>query len=248
MELSTKSLRQRGHRQSTAVIAHRGFSAAYPENTHEAFERAVDAGADLVETDIRLSADGVFVCHHDPTTGGEEIVSLSADELAARGIVPLDEVFDRFMGRSRLLLDLKIDTPAFASSVAKSILERSLGEQVVVGVRSVAQVRPVRNLSEDVVILGLLPNYDAFPVFYREGGDIARLWEEHLSEQRLEDARCGDHAVWVTTRRGKGIEPPGMVDDERLRRLLGLEVDGVLVNDPVLAMKVRQAALPASPS
>ncbi len=246
MELSTKSLRKRGHRQSTAVIAHRGFSAAYPENTHEAFERAVDAGADLVETDIRQSADGVFVCHHDPTTDGNEIASLSVEELTARGVVPLDEVFDRFMGRSRLLLDLKIDTPGFASSVAKSVLQRSLGGQVVVGVRSVAQVAPVRTLSEDVVILGLLPNYDAFPDFYREGGDIARLWEEHLSEQRLVDARCGDHAVWVTTRRGKGIEPPGMVDDERLRRLLGLEVDGVLVNDPVLAMKVRQATQPSS--
>lgn len=246
MELSTKSLRERGNRRSTAVIAHRGFSAAYPENSHEAFERAVDAGADLVETDIRLSSDGVFVCHHDPTTGGHDIASLSADDLAARGIVPLDEVFDRFMGRSRLLLDLKIDTPAFASSVMKSILDRSLGSQVVVGIRSVDQVRTVRSLSEDVVILGLLPNYEAFPKFYREGGDIARLWEEHLSQQCLEDARCGDHAVWVTTRRGKGIEPPGMVDDERLRRLLGLEVDGVLVNDPVLAMKVRQATRPAS--
>ncbi len=200
-----------------------------------------------METDIRLSADGVFVCHHDPTTDGTEIASLPVDELAARGIVPLDEVFDRFMGRSRLLLDLKIDTPGFAASVAKSILDWSLGGQVVIGVRSVRQVRPVRNLSNEMVILGLLSNYDAFPEFYREGGDIARLWEEHLSEQRLEDARCGDHAVWVTTRRGKGIEPPGMVDHERLRRLLGLAVDGVLVNDPVLAMKVRQAALPASP-
>lgn len=246
MELSTEPLRERGRRRSTAVIAHRGFSAAYPENTHEAFERAIDAGADLVETDIRLSSDGVFVCHHDPTTGGRDISSLSADDLAERGIVPLDEVFDRLMGRSRLLLDLKIKTPAFASSIVRSILDRSLGGQVVVGVRSVSQVRSVRSLSEDVVILGLLRNYETFPDFYREGGDIARLWEEHLSEQCLEDARCGDHAVWVTTRRGKGIEPPGMVDDERLRRLLGLEVDGVLVNDPALAMKVRQATLPAS--
>ncbi len=246
MTLSTESLRERGKSPSTAVIAHRGFSAAYPENTHEAFERAVDVGVDLVETDIRLSSDGVFVCHHDPTTGGEDVSSLNAGDLAARGIVPLEEVFDRLTGRARLLLDLKIDTPAFASTVVKSILNRSLGRQIVLGVRSVAQVRTVRSLSEDVVILGLLPNYEDFPDFYQEGGDIARLWEEHLTERRLEEARCGDHAVWVTTRRGKGIEPPGAVDDERLRRLLGLAVDGVLVNDPVLAMKVRRSAMSSS--
>jgi Glycerophosphoryl diester phosphodiesterase family len=44
-----------------AVIAHRGASAAWPENTLTAFEAAVRAGADMVELDVRLTADGALV-------------------------------------------------------------------------------------------------------------------------------------------------------------------------------------------
>ena len=47
------------------IVAHRGNKAAHPENTRAAFERAINEGADLLETDIRVSADGVFVCFHD---------------------------------------------------------------------------------------------------------------------------------------------------------------------------------------
>lgn len=47
------------------IIAHRGFSAKYPENTLLAFREAVNAGAWMIETDIRLSADDVPMIFHD---------------------------------------------------------------------------------------------------------------------------------------------------------------------------------------
>lgn len=49
------------------VIAHRGASGLRPENTILAFELARNLGAEAMEFDIRLSADGVPVVHHDPT-------------------------------------------------------------------------------------------------------------------------------------------------------------------------------------
>lgn len=49
------------------VIAHRGNRAACPENTLAAFQRALDEEADILETDLHLSQDGVFVCIHDRT-------------------------------------------------------------------------------------------------------------------------------------------------------------------------------------
>lgn len=49
------------------VIAHRGASAAAPENTLAAFELAVRQGADAIELDVRPTADGVPVVLHDPT-------------------------------------------------------------------------------------------------------------------------------------------------------------------------------------
>ncbi|PFG19168.1 glycerophosphodiester phosphodiesterase [Serinibacter salmoneus] len=49
------------------VIAHRGAPAAHPENTAAAFGAAARAGADAIETDVQLSADGVPFLLHDDT-------------------------------------------------------------------------------------------------------------------------------------------------------------------------------------
>lgn len=49
------------------VVAHRGFSSVYPENTLEAVQAAIDIGADAVEIDARISKDGVVYCLHDDT-------------------------------------------------------------------------------------------------------------------------------------------------------------------------------------
>ncbi|KIW03511.1 hypothetical protein, variant [Verruconis gallopava] len=48
-------------------IAHRGYKAAYPENTMVSFVGAVEAGAHALETDIHLTRDDVVVLSHDPT-------------------------------------------------------------------------------------------------------------------------------------------------------------------------------------
>ena len=50
------------------VVAHRGASGEFPEQTLVAYEQAISQGAEALEVDIRLTADGVLVCHHDPTT------------------------------------------------------------------------------------------------------------------------------------------------------------------------------------
>ncbi|MBU2531987.1 MAG: hypothetical protein KKB37_04570 [Alphaproteobacteria bacterium] len=49
------------------IIAHRGHSAGAPEQTMEAFERAVALGAEIIEADVQLSRDGVLVLMHDET-------------------------------------------------------------------------------------------------------------------------------------------------------------------------------------
>src|SRR5258708_12273995 len=66
------------------VLGHRGASAVAPENTVAAFTRARELGADGVELDVRRSADGVLVVHHDPEVRGVGLIaSLSFAELRA---------------------------------------------------------------------------------------------------------------------------------------------------------------------
>ena len=47
------------------VIAHRGASATYPENTIAAFSAGIDQGADMVEIDVHMSQDGELIVIHD---------------------------------------------------------------------------------------------------------------------------------------------------------------------------------------
>lgn len=49
------------------LIAHRGAPTVFPENTLAGFGRAIGDGADILETDLWVTADGVLVCHHDAT-------------------------------------------------------------------------------------------------------------------------------------------------------------------------------------
>jgi glycerophosphoryl diester phosphodiesterase len=69
------------------IVAHRGVSAHAPENTLPAFQMAIDAGADGIELDVRVSKDGIPVVVHDRNlrrlAGMEIAVSdLTADQLA----------------------------------------------------------------------------------------------------------------------------------------------------------------------
>ena len=51
--------------KKVCMIAHRGYSAAYPANTEPAFSGAARHGSGGAETDIRRTKDGVYVCSHD---------------------------------------------------------------------------------------------------------------------------------------------------------------------------------------
>jgi glycerophosphoryl diester phosphodiesterase len=61
------------------VVAHRGASDTEPEHTLAAYRRAIRIGADALECDVRLSADGHLVCVHDRrvdrTSSGRGLVS-----------------------------------------------------------------------------------------------------------------------------------------------------------------------------
>ena len=73
------------------IVAHRGASAEAPENTLEAFERAIEAGADMIEFDVRRAADGRLVISHDPIRGpGRDLPTLEETLLLTQGRIHLD--------------------------------------------------------------------------------------------------------------------------------------------------------------
>lgn len=70
------------------IIAHRGASGQYPENTYAAFDAAIEFGADFLELDLQLTKDGQLAVIHDPTldrttNGRGEVSKYTLEELQA---------------------------------------------------------------------------------------------------------------------------------------------------------------------
>lgn len=77
------------------VVAHRGSSADAPEHTLDAYLRALDDGADALECDVRLTADGHLVCVHDRT------IDRTSDGRGVVSVMTLDQLDDHDFGAYR---------------------------------------------------------------------------------------------------------------------------------------------------
>ena len=122
------------------VVAHRGASAEAPENTLEAFRLGIEQGADALELDVRLSADGVAVVIHDPTidrttNGTGSVAGLTLDALrradAGGGarIPTLRAVLESFPSIPILL---EVKAPEAQAAVATEIDRAGASDRVVI--------------------------------------------------------------------------------------------------------------------
>ena len=116
------------------LIAHRGCSATFPENTLVAFEAALDAGSEVLECDVQMSRDGVPIVMHDPrldrtTSGSGAVRDLAWDQIreldagytarfgasfAAQRVPRLEELFDLAKGRASVFVEIKPEALADA--------------------------------------------------------------------------------------------------------------------------------------
>ncbi|MEM7416710.1 MAG: glycerophosphodiester phosphodiesterase family protein [Gemmatimonadota bacterium] len=133
------------------VVAHRGYSAAAPENTLVALDRGIDAGADAVEFDLHVTSDGVPVLMHDTTldrttnaTGSVEAVPLSAlrgldagswfdPSFAGEPVPTLAQAVERCAGRAgRIYAEVKRSPrPSDLDEVARVVRDGGVWEETV---------------------------------------------------------------------------------------------------------------------
>ena len=124
------------------IIAHRGASAYYPENTLVSFEGAMALGADMVELDVQLTSDGEVVVFHDEkitrcTDGRGRIADHSLAELKkldagswfdkkfqGEKIPTLAEVLN--VCKNKIAVNIEIKTEAVTDYVSGGIEEKCL--------------------------------------------------------------------------------------------------------------------------
>lgn len=238
-------LRQPG--EPAFIASHRGDRATAPENTVPAFEAAIAQGADFVETDVRLSADGVAVIMHDATvdrttTGRGAVSDLTAAELTALDAgswyaprfagarVPLFadflDVIRSTRGAVTALVELKGRwEPADVERMVADIHLRGLEDRIVFASFSMTSLDALRAAAPEfprVLIRRVLP-IDPVAVAERLGV-IALMTRPSALRDRPE-------VVTELHRAGLGILLYTLNTEKRWRDALDWGIDGIVTDD-----------------
>lgn len=226
---------------SVSIVAHRGFSARHRENSPHAWHAAVEAGADFVEVDIRMTRDGVLVCSHDAdlkrlagrpeTIAATDAAELTGIVVAGAAATPtLEHLFATLPAEQPILFDVK-DERFEALDRLVAAAAASGRDGLVFGLHEIASVRRVRQRT-GAAILGLLASPGEEDAFFAAGGDILRLWESDATPDLIAAVTLRGHPVWVTTGHGATGRRVGDFDAQALRRMAADGASGFLVNDP----------------
>ncbi len=228
------------NRTKPYVMAHRGNQVACPENTLAAVRRALADGADMIETDLHLSADGVFMCIHDGTvdrtTDGHgavaemtlaQIKALSAScgrpEFRDERIPTLAELAAILPAGVGLALELKTDRfleSDVCRQLATELTNLGVRDRTVVLSFSLPRVSAVKAVAEDIAagfitISKPLPTVDAQL--------LGPFWPLLLVNPF--------YVAWAH-RRGQVVCPLDPTPDSRLWLYRWLRCDAILTNDP----------------
>lgn len=230
--------------QRTLVFAHRGGAKLAPENTIEAFDRGLAAGADGLEFDVRLSRDGEVVVIHDPTinrtTPGTGAVSdLTADELSRWRVPRLREVLERYRDHA-LIIELKESNGLLARKVVDLVREHDATDRVALGSFHATPMRIARELEPRIPTGAAKPEIRL--ALYASYIGIAPVWASYQSLQVPERSRgrrvVSRRFIRAAHRAGLAVHV-WTVDEERdMRRLIGWGVDAIISDRPDVAIRI----------
>lgn len=247
------------------VFAHRGGSALGPENTLAAFDLGMAAGADGLELDVHLSADGVVVVHHDDTLdrttdASGPIAARTAAELAgvdagcrfmespivrqrpiASTCVPtLKDVLGRYP-HARIIVEMKVDSEAMARAVVDEIRSAHALDRVCTAGFGLASLRAAR--ASQPLLATSAAALEVQLALYRSWlrWPVRRVAYAGYQVPELAGCRRVVSPRFIRDAHDAGLKVQvWTVDDpDDMRRLLEWGVDGLITNRPDLAVRVR---------
>lgn len=238
------------------IFAHRGSCAHAPENTLSSFKLAVEQGADFIELDAKLTADGHVVVIHDQTTNRttgvngtvigmklSELKSLDAgsffsNEYAGEKIPTLDEVFEEVGKKIFVNVELtNYSSPkdALVAEVANIVKRHQMQERVLFSSFLMANLRKAKVLvPEAPVAILCLAGLSGWP--YRAG--IGFSGSPEVIHPNLADIT--ETYVKREHNRNRRVHVWTVNTEQDLKNMFQRGVDGVFSDDPVKARKVME--------
>jgi len=243
-----------------AVIAHRGFSAARPENTLAAVRAAIAVGADMVEVDVTLTADGHVVCIHDDTldrttNGSGRVNEHTLDELhrldagswfssewADQKIPTLKEVLD--VSNSKILVNIEIKseavTPDARGGIAKRVVQLihqlDMADQVIVSSFDPQALQQVRSADPNVVTASLFNkdihmDWPPGDIVDPVGARALNISRKRVTQDLVDECRSLGIPIGVYT-----------VDEASvMRKMIKMGIDALFTNHPDRLLEIERS-------
>jgi glycerophosphoryl diester phosphodiesterase len=219
----------------TKIIAHRGASKAEPENTVAAYRRARAMGADMVELDVRRTADGTLAVHHDPhLPDGRAVLGLTRASLP-RGMPDLATALDACEGME-VNVEIKNDPgeadfdPGCTLADAVVELARARGEldRILVSSFDLATIDRVRAIEPALATAWLVVDLppDGWAAVVDHGHRALHPWVDAVTPEMIAHA----HALGVAVNTWTCDDPDRMVE------LAEWGIDGICTNVPDVAV------------
>ncbi len=235
------------------LVNHRGLSPGYPENTLSAFRNSIATmGVDVIELDLRGTKDRIPVIMHDETvdrtTNGKgkvetftlaEIKKLDAGSyvntrFAGERVPTYQEALELISGTGvKLLLDIKLSKTLDYPLIVQ-LTEKYRGVlNVIVGARTVKDVRLFRSLNPNLRILGFIGTTNDIQPFVEAGADMIRLWPKwiYADPSLVEQVHKSGKPVWTTA---------NDAGREELLKLIKFGVNGILTDLPQVLAELIQ--------
>lgn len=223
------------------VVAHRGSSAAYPENSWAAFEAAVAERADVIECDVQGTRDGVLVIRHDLRIGKRLVAECSVAEIEALepGLVRLADLL-AWAPRVNIGLLVEIKDPDIATRAGVMAAASPWSERIVVGsfhgpALAAMKMRTPR-IKTSLMLGSVLVAQDMVRLAFAYHADgVHPCWESRSPRPHslLDLAAVG-------YLRGAGLAVT-LWHEERaseLRALVALGADAICTNEPALLREI----------
>lgn len=240
----------------TEIIAHRGGAILWAENSMAAFRGAISAGADAVECDVHLSADGEAMIMHDATldrtsSGRGPVAERSAAELAA---VKLISAGGEGLPRLSDLLGLVAEGSAGLQVEVKAnrqgrpdpaLLAHTLSELDRFGLRARTEIIVFEaEIAAAAVQAGGLRNVAwlfGASTFRQLGVENVLAVARRTGVSMVETHESVMDAALLAALRGAGLRVGAWAANhaETIGRMLSLGLDAIATDDPVLALALR---------
>ncbi len=255
-----------GDKEGVLVIAHQGGDDLWPGNTMFAFQKSVDMGVDVIETDIRQSKDGILIVSHDDDVDGKSdgiglISEMTLAELQTldagynwtmdggqtypyrgQGISysSLEEMFIAFPDM-RFNIDMKQTDPPIYDNLCNLIRQYGMENKVVAASFNHENISVFRKLCPEVTTSGdeiETRNFVILNLAY-----LGALYSPEFKVFQVPIERSGitiltPHFVRAAHQRNLRVDAWTIDDPDEMERLIDMGVDGIITDRPDLLMEV----------